>query len=538
MLKTFCTSVALAILLVACGDVEPSESLSTRGSALCETQSANILIDSELKALAYAERGCTVLEGDMLITDISELPTLPTEEIRGHLIIRDSELENLSGLINLRAVDAITVTLNSELRDASLDKLESVTSRLHIVENPVLGGMDLPALDSSGSIELVANTGMIDLTSAVTTIATDLKVIDQPAFQTIGLTSLTTVGGNVVLDSLVSLDSLDGLEAVESIGENLDISRLNSLTTMQGLVALTDVGGRLAIRDNPQLASLTGLETVTSVGGLLAIADCPQITTLEGLHRITRVNDLYIGRVGALNDLEGVRALQEIREYFRLDTVPLADITDLSVFPTIEVQNFQLIGADTILTVDGMRIAENGTVRIVASHGIDTIAAFDGVTRLDTLHVIGNESFDFVDIDTLTHVDYLDISGNTGFDRVGLPALETARFFEFESNSPVPDLSGLGSLNAVSVNLYIRYNARLVSLDGMGALKDVGNRLRISNNGDLTSLDAVTLDSARNVDIYSNSDLPECQATEFIARMTTPPNNTSVYSNTGTGTCN
>jgi hypothetical protein len=68
------------------------------------------------------------------------------------------------------------------------------------------------------------------------------------------------------------LDALEGLEALTSVGGDLVIESNEDLVNLDGLGALASVGGDLEIRSDPALVSLDGLGALASVGGSLDIS--------------------------------------------------------------------------------------------------------------------------------------------------------------------------------------------------------------------------------------------------------------------------
>jgi hypothetical protein len=79
------------------------------------------------------------------------------------------------------------------------------------------------------------------------------------------------IEGDVIIGFLnagsCDITYLSGLSVLTSIGGNLIINVDESLTSLTGLENLTLIGSYLSININYALASLTGLEGLTSIGG-------------------------------------------------------------------------------------------------------------------------------------------------------------------------------------------------------------------------------------------------------------------------------
>ena len=81
-----------------------------------------------------------------------------------------------------------------------------------------------------------------------------------------------------------TLTNLSGLDNLTSIGGDLRINSNDGLTSLNGLSdSLTSIGGTLQIFNNDSLTSLSGLENLNSIEGWLQIIDNDALTSLSGL---------------------------------------------------------------------------------------------------------------------------------------------------------------------------------------------------------------------------------------------------------------
>ena len=140
-----------------------------------------------------------------------------------------------------------------------------------------------------------------------------------------GLSSLTSIGGNLNMVENHSLSSLAGLEGLASIGYWFNIVFNDSLTSLTGLEGLTSIGGGLVINENNLLTNLTGLEGLTSTGSVLRIAGNLSLTSLTGLENIN---------AGSITELQ-------ILENPSLSTCDIISICSYLFNPngTIDIQN-------------------------------------------------------------------------------------------------------------------------------------------------------------------------------------------------------
>jgi acyl-[acyl carrier protein]--UDP-N-acetylglucosamine O-acyltransferase len=83
------------------------------------------------------------------------------------------------------------------------------------------------------------------------------------------------------------ISNLNGLTSITSIGGDLIITENSSLTNLTGLEGLTSLGGTLLINSNPGLISLSGLESLTSISGNLEVSLNSTLTSLTGIDNIS-----------------------------------------------------------------------------------------------------------------------------------------------------------------------------------------------------------------------------------------------------------
>jgi hypothetical protein len=83
-----------------------------------------------------------------------------------------------------------------------------------------------------------------------------------------GLSSLTSVGGDLICSGNAVLTNVDGLIGLTSVEGNLEVSHNASLTDVDGLSSLTLVGGDLTLRNDASLTEFCGLYPLLAAGGL------------------------------------------------------------------------------------------------------------------------------------------------------------------------------------------------------------------------------------------------------------------------------
>ena len=530
------TAMALSTL-VSCGDMtDPTQTQATqvRRQALCDSQTTNVLLDTQDKVLSYGARGCTELNGDLMITGaVTSIPAFPTTTLNGRLIIRDSQLEDLGALAQLQVVGDLLVESNARLTTVDLPSATQV-GHLHAFDNNTLQSISFGSATSLGGFDVHNNLPLTAIRAeSATLVDGNLRIHDQPSLVTLAFDQTAELTGSLDLHNLASFADFGGFANLATLGKDLTLSKLPSLQGLAGLETIETVGGRLGIRANAQLASVEGLSGLTTVGGMLAIVENPNLMALTGLESLTTAQDLVIARL-PIPDFAPLSSVT-VSDWLRLEELT-PTVQDLSVW-SFRVRNLALVDVSFLDFLNGPQVQNGGTVRIGQCDNFDDLSSLTGITDLTELYVYNSDRFDFVGITGLESVSRLEISQNARLVAINLPALQQAGLFELVGNGMLTSPVGLGAFERTTWGLEIRYNATMTSLAGLESLIVVGSTLRVENNARLTSLDDVTLNDAGRVQIRNNEMLAACQADTFVARMANAPNSVSNYGNNGTGVC-
>ncbi|GAA3523771.1 hypothetical protein GCM10022393_43280 [Aquimarina addita] len=125
-----------------------------------------------------------------------------------------------------------------------------------------------------GNLQIWVNDNLESLEGleALTTLGGDLHILENPILKNLmGLNGITSIGGNLILSTNNTLISLDGLNNLASVEGEVTVNRNDDLTSFDDLDAITSIGGYLNIWENDNLINLNGLETLTALGGNLYI---------------------------------------------------------------------------------------------------------------------------------------------------------------------------------------------------------------------------------------------------------------------------
>ncbi len=248
---------------------------------------------------------------------------------------------------------------------------------------------------------LFDTTDIIDISglSSLTTIGGDLLILKNPVLTSLsGLNQLTSIGGDLSIRFNAVLTSLMGLEQLTSISGSLFFLSNDALTSLTGLDQLTFIGGSLGFHNNAVLTSLPGLGQLTSIGGDLTINFSTILTSLTELEQLTSIGgDLWISSNDGLTSLTGLGNLTSIGGYLLISSNDgLTSLTGLEQLTFISgnlwIRNNAVLTSLTSLesldatTIADLTIEDNPQLSTCA---IESICDYLGV-EANTANISGN----------------------------------------------------------------------------------------------------------------------------------------------------
>jgi hypothetical protein len=125
-------------------------------------------------------------------------------------------------------------------------------------------------------------------------LAEDLLIRGDDITNLVGLNLVTSIGGDLTIDSTNLLADLTGLNSLASIGGTFSMHDNDILNDLTGLYSVASVGGSLYIFSNDSLTSLIGLDSLHTIGGGIHIGKeewyhllgNPVLTSISGLANI------------------------------------------------------------------------------------------------------------------------------------------------------------------------------------------------------------------------------------------------------------
>lgn len=223
----------------------------------------------------------------------------------GLTILDNAALESLDGLEGAEGISALRVWNNAALTSLAALGGARVSTYVGISENDALESLDglgsVTSLGTRNSGVYVSGNDVLRDLSGLANLAVggeQLRITDNDALVSIGLSSLQTVTSQVVIEDNDSLPSLQGLDALTSVNYvtidgndalvsfagfgparvdgTFRITDNGALTDLRGLDGLETVAYDVTIQGNGGMTSLNGLG-VTSVGGHLAVSENPAL---------------------------------------------------------------------------------------------------------------------------------------------------------------------------------------------------------------------------------------------------------------------
>ncbi len=158
----------------------------------------------------------------------------------------------------------------------------------------------------ANSVGLASMEGFTEITGDL-----EIRAGDIPNLES--LSSLTKVGGTLIINDNGTLTDLSGLRNLESIGGYLQINNNASLVSLEGLNNIESIASFIQLEANESLISLEGLNKLTAISGGLTINNNDALTNVDALALLETVGSyLQISNNASLEHLNGLSSLQTI----------------------------------------------------------------------------------------------------------------------------------------------------------------------------------------------------------------------------------
>ncbi len=449
----------------------------------CTKIDGNVTIEGADIWNFYGLSKITEITGDLIIKNNPALPFFSWLEnlttIGGGLIVQENaNLVSFQGLSGLQTVDSIEVYKNPELinfagTEAGHEGLSSLSSV----------GKDMIIWDND---KLISFEGLCELK----TIGGDFeigglfdgndKLKDFKGANSINpaLGKLSSIGGDLDIVGNKVLTSLAGLKIVKSVAGNLFITSNPKLKTLEELKSVISIGGDLDILYCDELISLEGLSNIKSIVRNIAVEHSGNLTSLSGLNNISYANGIIqINYNISLKSLAGLNNIKKVRGYMRVENNPVLE---------------SLSGLNSIDTI-------NWYVSINSNANLKSLSGLDNVKYIGDDLIIWNnpelESFSGLNnIDTIKG----EVSIKSNNKLVSFNGLNNAKYIGdllIYENRFLKSFSGLNNINTINGCIYIGDNYKLKSLAELENVNKINGHLKIEYNPVLSDISGI-----RNID--------------------------------------
>lgn len=248
--------------------------------------------------------GCSICEGDVLLSSQAEVNQFTCSQVTGKLSIQGADIQDLSPLNCLEESNELEISNNPILKNLKgLENFKRCGWKLTLINNA--------QLEEITSLRNLRNE------------EASLNIRDNLQLKSLeGLNNFARISDRVSIINNNELEDLQGLSSLSLI-IFLDIRKNNRLQNLKGLDAYTEAF-QVRINDNPQLHSIQALGNLKNYGEVesgakLIIENNDKLLSLEGLEDIENV---FIFGVSIKNNarLSNGCALYAIRDGFILDS--------------------------------------------------------------------------------------------------------------------------------------------------------------------------------------------------------------------------
>lgn len=351
-----------------------------------------------------------------------------------------------------------------------------------------------------------------------------------------GLNVLTSIGGNM----WIGIYSINGMGWLECDGNT-------NLEDITGLSSLTTIGGDLGIFCNDSIVDLSGLESLTNIGGSLRIGYAQKDNwiglQIAGNQSLTNITALAgITSIGGDIEIMGNVSLTNLAG---LENIDANSIEDLSInynssLATCEVQSICAYLANPPGTI---KIYENGPgcsnpAEIANACGFQIPCLpygnyyFSNQVEVDSFQVYYQNCTELLGSVIIAGDDIVNLHGLSGVTSIG-------GNLSMINNELLTGLEGLNDLQTIggALNIgkpWVGGNPSLINLTGLESLNAIGGEINISGNGALISLQGIEnidAESIQSIGIYSNPYLSNCEVQSICDYLVNPNGDVSIGHN-------
>lgn len=232
-----------------------------------------------------------------------------------------------------------------------------------------------------------------DLTplSTITTIGGDITVQSNGQLQSLnGLHNINTMDGTFVISNNPNLLSLDDLSEINDSSHKILVLIIQynpSLTNLNGVEGLTCAN--IILDGNSGLNSLSGLQSIDTIG-TFHMEGCNQITSLQELGNISYMSNIFLRENEGLTSLDGIETMGHLGFM-----VSIKNNTNLTDFCALN----SLIDSSGFSTYDVVQNAYNPSFQDLLDGNCSPNIGLNESTVLDQIILSPNPTYGVVNLD-------------------------------------------------------------------------------------------------------------------------------------------
>lgn len=467
---------------------------------------------TNLDGLYPVERvGRLILDSNLQLVDVQGLSSLKT--VDGSFdMVNNISLTSLYDLSNLTSVGTLSIRLQRDMDLTGFQGLKTINGDFELIGNGIGSLTGLENLEEiTGALTIRLDSGLVNLhgLSGVKHIGA-MTIFDNFTLETMGLTSLQSVG-KVKMYNNQKLDNLNGLTSLTSITGDLEIFTNPQFKSLSGLSGLTSLTGGLTLQHLPMLSSLTGLENLHSVGFALSIYNNDMLMDLSGLALTTVNGSVIINDNNNLQSLHGLEGLTMVQGGCNCP---------FSGFSIVNNPKLVSINLPALTSIRGALLIQENPLLV-------NLDSFEALTSVGVNTDFGNQS--------------ISISGNTSLVTIrGLRNVQgdLKGGLDISGNTVLQTLQGLEGITDVGNGLYVGNNAALTNIDGLSKIRSASYGVTISNNPSLLNINGLaslaSIDGKTNsiLTISDNPLITNVDSLSNLTSMSTPNRKIVVTNNT------
>ena len=365
--------------------------------------------------------------------------------------------------------------------------------------------------------------------------------------------NISSIGGNLRIEDLGSLENFMDLSSLNSIGGSLIIDYNYGLLNLNGLESLNTINGKISIFSNTMLNSISGLENLSSesisqleICHNTGLSNCNAQSICNYLASPNGSIDIYYNDTGCNNPNEIANNCG-----FTISCLPYGnyhfntqdDIDNFqSIYPDCNDINGSILIKSNVENLNGLLgiTSVQNYLSIKGNYYLEDLQGLNNIQNVGTLFIWWNESLEsleglnsldtcFSRVDIFNNENLLNLNGLENLKFVGshfsltgcnflqnidgLTSLNTVNGFFVLGQGVITNTNGLNNLTYVGNGFDIHSCDSLTNISALSNLSLIGGSLNISNNFSLASLsglDSVDSDSIDWISIRNNSSLSQC----------------------------